>query len=206
MKILLYCCKEKPYLYKTEKPMIEKKFGDYHTQLNKAVLNDKCLNGKIVAECDFEVEEIEYDWYPCDILPIGEHYYTYYHTKSISTAKEFYSKSCLDWDKLNQYLNDYDSQKFEGGYAIHIKNLHIFNEPKELSVYYNLTQNDKPLLAKTMQKVGIWEIYDPPVNGPEVEHFVVKFLIPVHSEELRRILNKEQTVLVRKRVLKEMLK
>ena len=54
MKLLLYCTKAKPYLYKTEKTMIEKMFGDYHTQLNKAVLNDNCLNGKIVAECDFE--------------------------------------------------------------------------------------------------------------------------------------------------------
>ena len=60
MRLLLYCCKEKPYLYKTGDTMIEKKFRDYHTQLNKAVLNDNCLNGKIVAECDFEVEKIEY--------------------------------------------------------------------------------------------------------------------------------------------------
>ena len=79
MKLLLYCTKAKPYLYKTEKPMIEKMFGDYHTQLNKALLNNDCLNGKIVAECDFEIEKIKYDWYPGDILPKDEHYYTYFH-------------------------------------------------------------------------------------------------------------------------------
>lgn len=58
LKLLLYCCNGKPYLYKTDDTMIEKMDGDYHTQLNKAVLNDNCLNGKIVAECDFEVEKI----------------------------------------------------------------------------------------------------------------------------------------------------
>ena len=36
------------YLYKTDDTMIEKMDGDYHIQLNKAVLNDNCLNGKIV--------------------------------------------------------------------------------------------------------------------------------------------------------------
>ena len=39
LKLLLYCCKEKPYLYKTDDTMIEKVDGDYHIQLNKAVLN-----------------------------------------------------------------------------------------------------------------------------------------------------------------------
>lgn len=47
LKLLLYCTKAKPYLYKTDDTMIEKMDGDYHTQLNKAVLNDNCLTGKI---------------------------------------------------------------------------------------------------------------------------------------------------------------
>ena len=48
IKLLLCCCNANPYLYKTDDTMIEKMDGDYHIQLNKAVLNDNCLNGKIV--------------------------------------------------------------------------------------------------------------------------------------------------------------
>lgn len=194
IKALLYCTKAKPYLYKTEKPMIEKKFGDYHTQLNKAVLTEN-LNGKIVAECDYEVEKIEYDWYPCNILPAGEHYYTYYHTKSISTAKEFYSKSCLDWDKLNQYLNDYDSQKFDGGYAIHIKNLHIFDKPRELEFYSSKFDNFKKLEKAPQNMMKVWEDKENP-----------KVLISIRPEWLCKILNGEKKIEVRKKVLKEMLR
>ena len=198
MKLLLYCCKAKPYLADFK--------GDYQTYSNGKELDElfdkgfnpndimNILNGKIVAECDFEAEEIYISksyGFPRNIEII--------YTDSLRQPIYLSQKSCLKLEDISEYLNH------KGGYAIHIKNLHIFDKPRELSDYYNLAQNDKPLLAKAMQKVGIWEIYDPPVNGPEVEHFVGKFFIPVHSEELRRILNKEQTVLVRKRVLKEML-
>ena len=52
MKLLLYCTKKKPYL------------NDYTKTeyCNEYVLMDKnvnALNGKIVAECDFEVEKIK---------------------------------------------------------------------------------------------------------------------------------------------------
>ena len=198
MRLLLYCTKEKPYLYKTDDTMIEKMNGDYHTQLNEAVLTEN-LNGKIVAECDYDVEEIKKVNYDCILF-----------TNTLGT-EDLINKCGIDYFSLKEYLKpnwnkEDDLQNLDiVGYAIHIKNLHIFDKPKELSVYYNLAQNGNPLLAKTMQEVGIWEIYDPPVNGPEVEHFVGKFFIPVSSQEMCRIANGEQTALVRRRVLKEML-
>lgn len=179
MKLLLYCTKAKPYLYKTEKPMIEKMFGDYHIQLNKAVLNDKCLNGKIVAKCDFKVEEI-------DTMALSEHVYDDYYNDNIDRISK---ESCLTCEQMCEYLGTtWDSK----GYAIHIKNLHIFDKPKELSEY----GMDFPIspIVKAPQNMmyanGIGERY---------------ILISIQPQWLCKILNGEKTIEVRKKVLKEML-
>lgn len=196
-KLLLYCTKAKPYLLHMPKDNEEFKKGIEFSLTDGKEFAQACidvnnykLNGKIVAECDFEVHKFK------TLNRTIEDYEKFNRNDMLY----IFERSNLSYTELIDYLG-----KNSDGYAICIKNLHIFDKLRELSGYYNLTQNDKPLLAKTMQKVGIWEIYDPPVNGPELEHFVGKFFIPVHSEELCRILNKEQTVLVRKRVLKEML-
>lgn len=119
-KLLLGCNKVGPYLYKTPKTMVEKYFGNYHTQLNKAVLNDNCLNGKIVAECDFEIEEIKLK---------TNSYEAWFETKTLN-EEQLREKSCLRVDELYNYLKPNDT-----GYAMHIKNLHIFDEPREVGVY-----------------------------------------------------------------------
>lgn len=61
MKLLLYCTKGKPYLLQgLAKPMHTKDttnpFNYKWTLIEKQTSNT--LNGKIVGECDFEVEEI----------------------------------------------------------------------------------------------------------------------------------------------------
>lgn len=202
MKLLLYCTKAKPYIMKYKDGKY-KEIASFYSKQDLATYD--LLNGKIVAECDFEVEEIT----------IGRSYGFNPNMCIISTKNlqpiELLSKSCYEsYDDLLKYLkydfdNDYGNHKKPYGYAIHIRNLHIFSEEeRENNVYRNI-ENGKPLLGKTMQEVGIWEIYDPPVNGPEVEHFVGKFFIPVSPQEMCRIANKEQTVIPRKKVLKEML-
>lgn len=110
MKALLYCTKVKPYLL------------DYKPYC--FVTTDKttgALNGKIVAECDIDTEEIiimgEPRWYPD--LPI---------TKTL-TAPELEKKSCLDRCTLLDYLNG------KNGYALHISNLNVFDKPKGLYEY-----------------------------------------------------------------------
>ena len=184
MKLLLYCVKAKPYLYKTEETMVEKMFGDYHTQLNKAVLSDDCLNGKIVAECDFEVEEIEY----------SKDYngWLWYTTKSLWENKLQYL-SCLSANDLEDYLGD------KGGYAIHIKNLHIFDYPRELDEYeYTRRVKGEPILRAVLTEA--------PQNMQKIIAYGTDaILISIRPEWLCKILNGEKFVEVRKTVLKEMI-
>ena len=182
MKLLLYCAKAKPYLYKTEKPMIEKKFGDYHTQLNKAVLIEN-LNGKIVAECDFEVEEIRYVEYADEWG---------YETNSLN-EDDLIDKSCLSSKQLFDYLKHCKN----GAYAIHIKNLHIFDKPNELFFYDGKSKEE-----------DFYHLYKTPQNMMYVYDFdeLKCILISIKPENLCKILNGEQTIIVRKKILKEMLK
>lgn len=190
LKLLLYCCKAKPYLYKTDDTMIEKMDGDYHTQLNKAVLNDNCLNGKIVAVCDYEVEEIfeelygDIDWQH-DYLPTT-------NTMSIVNLER---ESCLSREELYDYCN---------GYAIHIKNLHIFDEPKELSDYFTNEKKINTLdgcnwVCESIDRAPQNMMYAYDSGGNKY------ILISIKSQWLRKILNGEKTIEIRKKVLKEML-
>lgn len=215
MKLLLYCVKAKPYLYKTDDTMIEKQFGDYHTQLNKAVLNDNCLNGKIVAECDYEVEEILYlpnpsEFDRANFLP-NEWCYDYIGRYGTSN-KSLLKRSCLTTEQLSDYLNTKSNDKKTFGkdtfgYAIHIKNLHIFEEPKELNEIYKIEDIGGMLFTKpltnapqNMMRVSInhWDYatYEP--ND-------INVLISIQPQWLCKILKGEKTIEVRKIVLKVML-
>ncbi len=167
MKLLLYCTKGKPYLYKHFK-------GEFFlSNTNEKIC---ALNGLILAECDFEVEEITYN----------NNYYYFEYKHAFHSLR----KSCLDFTELDDYL------KGKNGYAIHIKNLHIFDEPKELSEYYHYNKGG---------------FNEPINNAPQnmmyaYNKYLWKFvLISIHPEYLCKILNGEKTIEVRKKVLKEML-
>lgn len=61
MKALFYVKKEKPCLYNVlGKYMTTEYMGKYFMQDG---IKDPKLNGKIVAECDYEIEEIFYEMY-----------------------------------------------------------------------------------------------------------------------------------------------
>lgn len=210
MKLLLYCTKVKPYL-------VDERKIRYHNFVlgDRSVLKsnekDLVLNGKIVAECDFEVEEIRYDWYPRNIVPSWDKYFTYYRTNKIE-PKEFYEKSCLNWEQLNQYLNDYDSQKFEGGYAIHIKNLHIFDEPRELSEYITkqCPYGKCSTCAYSTMGFDCATIETPITKAPQNMMYAFDnkgnkyIVISIQSQWMCLILNRIKDVEVRRIVLKEM--
>lgn len=195
MKLLLYCTKAKPYLYKTDDTMIEKMNGDYHTQLNKAVLNGNCLNGKIVAECDFEVEEIEKGY--------GIHHTSFDEEGYFDDFYDYMTKT-IDEDILlkRSCLNVVELETYNPNYAIHIKNLHIFDEPRELSDYLNNKYwnshfgNDR--VSKAPQ--NMMRVYK--LKDIEWEEYI---LISIRPEWLCKILNREKTIEVRKKVLKEVL-
>ena len=182
-RLLLYCTKAKPYLYKTDDTMIEKMNGDYHTQLNEAVLTEN-LNGKIVAECDFEVEKIM----PIDI---SEDDYNY----GLYSGKNLLKYSCLDNDDICEYLKDYDGETIlKSGYAIHIKNLNVFDEPREVNKLWQFKRYNTHIKNAPQ---NMMECYD--IDGE------YKILISIKPESLCKILNEKKTIEVRKKVLKEML-
>ena len=152
------------------------------------------LNGKIVAECDFEVEDLRI----VEDDPLGTYWY---ETKTLS-ENEVLEKSCLTSDELCEYLGDYNE-----GYAIHIKNLHIFDEPRELEEVYKIDNVGGKLFTHSLKKAPqnmmyvsvnrwVYDFYEPSD---------INILISIKPEWLCKILNGEKTIEVRKNVLKEML-
>ena len=206
MKLLLYCTKAKPYIayqgidydcddtccsFNGYLPFTRQELYDYDISL------DKTLNGKIVAECDFEVEEIPFD---C----------AFGYFKMTNSKLE---KSCLSLYELNEYLNT------DKGYAIHINNLHIFDKPRELykclgaikkdSVFYPLQHSPQNMMYVYERKDSQLQDYSKfdwtLLDRTSIEDVNKYILISIRPEWLCKILNGEKTIEVRKKVLKEML-
>jgi predicted transcriptional regulator len=187
--MLLYCTKTRKRLFFDK---IKQIFS-----LGKFKSNND-LNGKIVAECDFEVEEIE------DRVSYFDSWFNEGHHTKTMRAKELITKSCLDHTQLTEYLGDGDPNEVLG-YAIHIKNLHTFDKPKELQE------------CATIKKYpGGYEKFESVERAPQNMQYVhdvnsehpreKEVLISIRPEWLCKILNKEKTIEVRRVVLKEMLK
>lgn len=193
MKLLLYCTKAKPYL-------IGRKYAPYEYYLDRGgkysemYSRDFIHNGKIVAECDYEVEKIK------RTNTIGDWYY-------YENQDEILEKSCIvDINKFFEYL------KGKNGYAIHIKNLHIFDEPKELNDY--ITKQCQFGKCSTCEygkkEIHCGTIDTPITKAPQnmmycYDESEMKVLISIRPEWLCKILNGEKTIEIRKKVLKEML-
>mgnify|MGYP003305332499 CR=1 FL=1 len=197
MKALLYCTKNKPYLVKDA--YLVKDGGKYFTGVAWQ-LRKWSLNGKIVAECDYEVEEII-----ANDVNLYDEYGIKYTTKNGYSGiddnfEALLNDSCLNAFELNDYLGGY------GGYAIHIKNLHIFDKPRDLSYYHNA---EDIMCVLTNAPQNMMYCYD--YKGMErktsfyKDIFEKKVLIPIHPEQLCKKLNGESTIIVKKNVLKEML-
>jgi predicted transcriptional regulator len=182
MKLLLYCTKAKPILFKHFKWLDGKDFACKDVSKNGYY----CYNGKIVAECDFEVEK----------LSIG--YGVGWQTETIKGTENIEKISCLSRAKLYEYCKG-------KGYAIHIKNLHIFDEPKELQEYATLKKYPggyEKFVSVERAPQNMMYVYDVNSDNPNEK----KVLISIRPEWLCKILNKEKTIEVRRVVLKEMLK
>lgn len=187
MKMLIYCTKYPLYLVRNE-------CDGYFYTMDKGTLNDyknvETYNGEIVAECDYEVEEIKWN----DIEN--------YNYEEILPLDKMLEKSCLTKLQLEDYLGG------KNGYAIHIKNLHIFDRPRNLSCYSTYIKeivntwwfylNHKK--AKQLEKAPQNMMYCYGNNTGEKY-----ILISIHPEWLAKILNGEKTIEVRKKVLKEMM-
>lgn len=193
MKLLLYCTKAKPMLKVAREDLFKHQdrarcYKQWEIKYFTQYVSEEMYegNGKIVAECDFEVEDLRI----VDDDPLGAYWY---ETKTLS-ENEVLEKSCLTGDELFDYLGE-DNE----GYAIHIKNLHIFDKPRELY--------DCLIHPKIEPKYyGCEHLSKAPQNMMYVELDDIKYvLISIQPQWLCKILNGEKTIEVRKKVLKEML-
>ena len=185
IKTLLYCAKAKKQKDLLWSNNLKHFFldGAYNRLIDN--LPEYLLNGKIVAECDFEVEEI-------DTMALSEHTYDDYYNDNIDRISK---ESCLTCEQMCKYLGTtWDSI----GYAIHIKNLHIFDKSISLNQLKDRNMNIVKNAPQNMMYINCIE------TGNKVD-LTDKILISIKPQEMCRIANKEQTILVRKRVLKEML-
>lgn len=180
-KMLFYCTMGKPYLYKDVDNKFKLQNKEDANWINKHLSNS--LNGKIVAECEVETEVIR----SCISLNKG---IIQYATPTLYCS-ELLEKSCLSLLDLYNYIGD-------KGYALHIKNLKIFDNPKLLRAYYVYQPNGIMSMMQHIQKA--------PQNMMGVyKHGERYVLISIHPEWLCKILNGEKEIEVRKKVMKEML-
>ena len=189
LRLILYCTKQPPYLLKTTECLTDV-CNKYFTS-NNSLLKDIALNGKIVAECDYEVEKIEY-------YEKGN-----YHRTPKTWSYDLERNSCLNIIQIKKYLGE------NIGYAIHIKNLKErvmeFSDVYKYDNSYNnmfgwiVEENKKyiPLDKAPQNMMKVW-IYE---NG----EWVMYILISVRPEWLFLELKGEKTIEVRKKVLKEMM-
>lgn len=179
MKMLIYCTKSKKRLFFD-------KVKEIFT-LGKVKSNND-LNGKIVAECDYEVEEIQNK-----LTNNNSHLELF--TNQLS-EEDLFNQSCLSRYEMFNYLQKGFTNKSEPkGYAIHIKNLHIFDKPKELQLYSSMREENR---AKEKAPQNMCNVY----YDEGTKHYI---LISIRPEWLCKILNGEKTIECRKRVLKEMI-
>lgn len=215
-KVLFYCTMGKPYLYKD----VDNKFK----LSNKPVLNS--LNGKVVAECEVETEELncacvpyrnknnlgyghyidngvyKVNWSSKDSINDnldGDGVVFERNDKYINTMlkNDDLSKMCLSPQQLYDYVGL--GNKF---YALHIKNLKIFDNPKYIFDYYKRVKEfdiSDSLAFMPVQKApqNMMKVYDKEGNS-----YIV---ISIRSPWLCKIFNGEKEVEVRTKVMKEML-
>ena len=224
MKLLLYCCKSKPYLVYGDK-FIGGSFVEQFCLTRGYSKEDVekiwgSLNGKIVAECDFDIEEIK--------LESDEVWNEWFETSSLDRSS-LLEKSCLTEDELCDYLYEHieDGKK---GYAIHLKNLEIYDKPKELSDYLQSSlPNPQHIKFANWKANYYWALGDYTTKNSQmtckqlVETFNnsisikkspqnmcycydvdknINIIISIHPEQLVQILNGEKTIVVRKKVLR----
>lgn len=117
VKALLYCTKSTPYLVKDDFPYENEPV--YFTHYKEPGSCGLPLNGRIVALCDIETEEIKI-W--------GDEIRNYFGN---NVGIDIEERACLKFEQIEQYLctNDYK------GYTLHISNLKIFDKPKLLFEY-----------------------------------------------------------------------
>ena len=190
-KLLLCCSKARPYLV-DERKMRYHNFVLGDSSVLKSNEKDLVLNGTIVAESDYKIEEITpYKEYTCD-----DDYNIYFQTNSLY-YDDLLNACCMNGQNLEDFLYSKDGN----GYAIHIKNLKIYEVKKSFNDY---THYAKDLSDKTGKSCIPLQLNDLP-NRPMIvyQNNIRYILLNIKSVELSRVLNNEQTVIVYKNLSKE---
>lgn len=182
-KLLLYCTKAKPY--------IQQYLSIKGVGIIAEPIKPNYINGKIVAECECEVEEI---------LKIDG---TCHFTESLS-GQALMQFSKLSEEQLEDYLGYGGCESVEVcGYALHLTNIKVFEKPLELKEcktykkFYN-SKNTYNIVEKVLTNAPqnmMWVWY----NGQKY------CLISIRPEWLCKELNGEKPVEVRRKILKGMM-
>lgn len=201
VKLLFYTTKSRPWLIRIAqglRHMLNSDKNPYDIHPDTTV-----LNGKIVAESNFAVEEIFYKdgtMFQAELGILG--FRTTYMYED-----DLLSKSCLSYKQLNEYLRD----SSPNGYAIYVRNLKEYDKPKELSDYFTeKSYNDiNQIFTDEVMIDGKW--YRPINKAPQNMMYAYDsqgnkyILISVRPNWMCKILNKDKTLEIRRSVLKEML-
>ena len=135
----IYCSKSKPYLYKYDVS------GHYYTTDIRVNNESYILNGKVVARFWFDEYEKMYTDYSMWVI-------------APKRNEEILKMACLSWEDADKYSNH------KLLYAWHIKQLEIFDEPKELGEFYKEEYAVMPN--------GIFPAYQPLTHAPQKYAYV----------------------------------
>lgn len=217
MKLLLYCTKENPYLNDYRRFEFCNKF----IIMNK---NANALNGKIVAECDCDKVE-EFGCYTVPYRNYNNLGYEHfidngvykvewnknnlngdYHLNNddgvVFERNDRYidtmfkngdlNKMCLSPQELLDYI-----KLGNNGYALHLSNVKVFDEPLtfEIDYIYKNTYGNH-LVSKAPQNMCY--VYDRKGNK--------YILISIRPEWICKILNGEKTIEIRKQIVNDLKK
>ena len=188
VKALLYCCKNGKKLVKgLEDYFLEIHSDNYYWK--KGMSSPMGLNGKIVCECEVETEEFSYMNFEC------------LTNKYVGILKH----SCLTDMQMYHYLRG------ESGYLLHLTNVKVFDNPRELSDYlrfdgiYNNINNWKPIQKAPQNMRYAYEYKsEMGLSGTLNRTLNKRILISVNPQWLCKILNGEKDIEVRRKVLKGM--
>lgn len=212
LKALLYCTKRKPYIgCHTEYNGERKQENGYRVFTTHNFENKPYFNGKIVAECEVETEEFDFASERFYTIGTNGHFdvtkkedieryneLVRKYNVEISKQKTLLAKSCLNAVELVTYLDKECLGKENlKGYALHISNLKVFDNPLELSECkiirnYEYCSIESSVLDAPQNMMRVWH------NGER------KVLISIRPEWVCKILNGEKIIEVRKKVLKGM--
>ena len=184
MKVLLYCTKAKPKIYSYETLMTNlfSKGREFE------------LNGKVVAS--FELNKVD---------EIENRIAAFIINKDSAYTETIAKNSCVGFDDLKKYLGN------KNGYAWHIDNLRVFDEPVELGELYKkripFIYGDNNHIAKPNQETQ-YKYYNNVTKAPQSYQYVYYkgekcLLLSIKSEWVYKILNGEKTIEIRKTLPKE---